>query len=175
MIIKNFGPGVSDPVQVMVVEANNMYISNGLIDENKSIKHSAITNNDSDKYIVFVDGLLISTKDLEVSEGEIRITNAIKDQQYVLLKIQDEETTTISFDNTIMNYTLAIKNEDGTLYNECNNACIYADGKLIAMKDALYKEALPIKGVSGQIVKIKNNINNNSVYSYYQWNTEENK
>ena len=175
LIIKNFGPGVSDPVQVMVVEANNMYISNGLIDKNKSIKHSAITNNDSDKYIVFVDGLLVSTKDLEVSEGEIRIANAVKDQQYILLKIQDEETTAISFDSTIMNYTLAIKNEDGTLYNECNNACIYADGKLIAMKDALYKEALPIKGVSGQIVKIKNNINSNSIYSYYQWNTEDNK
>lgn len=175
LIIKNFGPGVSDSVQVMVVEANNMYIDNGLIDSDKSIKHSSITNNDKDKYIVFIDGLLISTQDLEVSEGQIRINNAVKDQQYVLLKIKDEETTAISFDSEIMNYTLAIKNEDGTLYNECNNACLYANGKLIAMKDAIEKESLPIKGATGQIVKVKSIIDNNNIYAYYQWNTEDNK
>lgn len=145
-----------------------MYIDNGLIDSDKSIKHSSITNNDKDKYIVFIDGLLISTQDLEVSEGQIRINNAVKDQQYVLLKIKDEETTAISFDSEIMNYTLAIKNEDGTLYNECNNACLYANGKLIAMKDAIEKESLPIKGATGQIVKVKSIIDNNNIYAYYQ-------
>ena len=145
-----------------------MYIDNGLIDSDKSIKHSSITNNDKDKYIVFIDGLLISTQDLVVSEGQIRINNAVKDQQYVLLKIKDEETTAISFDSEIMNYTLAIKNEDGTLYNECNNACLYANGKLIAMKDAIEKESLPIKGATGQIVKVKSIIDNNNIYAYYQ-------
>lgn len=145
-----------------------MYIDNGLIDSEKSIKHSSITNSDKDKYIVFIDGLLISTQDLEVSEGQIRINNAVKDQQYVLLKIKDEETTAISFDSEIMNYTLAIKNEDGTLYNECNNACLYANGKLIAMKDAIEKESLPIKGATGQIVKVKSIIDNNNIYAYYQ-------
>ena len=153
----------------MVVEANNMYLDNGVIDVNGVIKNSSITNNADDKYILFIDGLLISSRHLDVSEGEIRVANAIEGQQYVLLKIQNEETTFLSFDSQVMNYTIAIKNEDGTLYNECDNANIYADGKLIPSEDSIYKEALPVKGATGQIIKTKSK-ENDSVYIYYIWN-----
>lgn len=168
LIIKNFGPDVVDPVKVMVVEANNMYLSHGTINGTNTIKHEDITSNPNDEYLVFIDGLLISSRDLDVSEGEVRIANAIKGQQYVLLKIQDEATTALSFDSRIMNFTLAIKNEDGTLYNECDNACIYVDGKLVPMEDALYKSELPVKGATGQIVKVKAN-NSDSIYNYFMW------
>lgn len=168
LIIKNFGPDVVDPVKVMVVEANNMYLSHGTINGTNTIKHEDITSNPNDEYLVFIDGLLISSRDLDVSEGEVRIANAIKGQQYVLLKIQDEATTALSFDSRIMNFTLAIKNEDGTLYNECDNACVYVDGKLVPMEDALYKSELPVKGATGQIVKVKAN-NSDSIYNYFMW------
>ena len=166
LIIKNFGPGVSDPVKVMIVEANNMYLSHGSIDSTNTIKHEDITSNPEDEYLVFIDGLLLSSRDIDVFEGEIRIANAIEGQQFVLLKIQDNATTALSFDSKIMNFTLAIKNEDGTLYNECNNACIYVDGKLVPMEDSLYKSELPVKGATGQIVKVKAT-NSDSIYNYY--------
>ena len=174
LIIKNFGPGVSDPVKVMIVEANNMYLSHGSIDSTNTIKHEDITSNPEDEYLVFIDGLLLSSRDIDVFEGEIRIANAIEGQQFVLLKIQDNATTALSFDSKIMNFTLAIKNEDGTLYNECNNACIYVDGKLVPMEDSLYKSELPIKGATGQIVKVKAT-NSDSIYNYYIWNEDNAK
>lgn len=169
LIIKNFGPGVSDPVKVMVVEANNMYLKHGLIDKTNTIKHSGITDNVKDEYIVFIDGVLISSRDLDVSEGEITIANAIEGQQYVLLKIQDHATTALSFDSKVMNFTVSIKNPDGTLYNECDNAFVYANGQLVPTEDALLKSSLPVKGATGQIVKVKSK-NADSVYSYYIWN-----
>ena len=171
LVIKNFGPGVSSPVKVMVVEADNMYICHGTIDSNHAIHNAAITNIPNDEYILFVDGILVSSRDLEVSEGRIRVANAIEGQQFVLLKIQNNENTALSFDSKIMNFTLAIKNEDGTLYNECNDAAIYANGKLIPMEDSLSKTSLPIKGTTGQVVKVKAN-NSDSVYNYYIWNDD---
>lgn len=171
LIIKNFGPGVVDPVKVMVVEANNMYLGHGSINKESLIVSADITNNAGDKYVVFVDGVLISSRHLDVSEGEIRIANAIEGQQYVLLKIQDDSTSAVSFDSRVMNFTVSIINEDGTLYNECDNATIYANGKLVPMEDSLYKDALPMKGASGQIVKVKE-AQENSVYTTYIWNDD---
>lgn len=172
LIIKNFGPGVASPVKVMVVEADNMYICHGTIDSNHAIHNDSISDIEEDKYVLFVDGILVSTRDLDVSQGQIRVANAKEGQEFVLLKIQSEETTALSFDSKIMNFTLAIKNEDGTLYNECNDASIYANGKLIAMEDSLSKSSLPIKGTTGQIVKVKAS-NSDSVYSYYLWNEDK--
>lgn len=173
LTIKNFGPGVvNPPVKVMVVEADNMYLTHGSIDSTKTIKHEDISNNPNDEYILFVDGVLVSSRDLIVAEGEIILANAVEGQQYVLLKIQDDETTALSFDSKVMNFTVSIKNPDGTLYNECDNALIYADGKMIATEDALLKPSLPVKGITGQIVKVKSN-DSDSVYKYYTWNTDK--
>lgn len=169
LLIKNFGPDVSTPCKVMVVEADNMYLTHGLLNKEATISHEGITNNENDEYMMFVDGVLISSRDLDVSLGEIRIANGIEGQQYVLLKIQDDETTALSFDNKIMNFTVPITNEDGSLYNECNNAIIFADGKLIATEDSVYKDTLPLRGATGQIVRVKSKEGSN-VYSYYIWN-----
>lgn len=175
LVIKNFGPDVVDPVKVMVVEADNMYLGHGIIDEKNCITNDNITNNISDEYLLFVDGVLVSSRDLEVSGKEIRVANARAGQQYVLLKIQDDSTTALSFDAKVMNFTIAIKNEDGTLYNECNNAVVFADGKLVAMEDALYKSSIPIKGSDGQIIKVKEkDAIEQSVYKYLIWNGELN-
>ena len=172
LVIKNFGPGVASPVKVMVVEADNMYICHGTLDSNNAVHNTAISDIPDDKYLLFVDGILVSSRDLDVSEGQIRVANAKQGQQFVLLKIQNNENTALSFDSKIMNFTLAIKNEDGTLYNECNDATIYANGKLVAMEDALAKSSLPVLGTTGQIVKVKAS-NSDSVYHYYSWNDDK--
>ena len=169
LLIKNWGlDTIEAPVKVMVVEADNMYLCHGNLDDTTTIKNVGITNNPSDEYLLFIDGLLMSSRELEVSEGEVRVANAIKGQQYVLLKIQNNSNTALSFDNKVMNFTVAINNEDGTMYNECDNAVIFADGKLIPMEDSIYREALPIKGATGQIVKVKNNLESSEVYKYYE-------
>lgn len=177
LVIKNFGPDVVDPVKVMVVEGNNMYLTHGLMNDKNTIYHDEITNDNTDDYLLFIDGVLVSTRDLDVSKGEVKIANAIEGQQYVLLKIQDNTTTALSFDSKVMNFTLAIKNEDGTLYNECDSAVIFANGKLIAMNDALTKTEIPAKGANGQIIKVKSNLldsgnSNDIIYTYLIWNSE---
>lgn len=152
----------------MVVEADNMYLCHGTIDSNIIIKNKGITNNPKDEYLLFIDGLLMSSRELDVSEGEIRVANAKQGQQYVLLKIKDDSNTALSFDNKVMNFTVAINNEDSTMYNECNNALIFADGKMIPMEDSILRETLPIKGATGQIVKVKNTLSSSEVYKYYE-------
>ena len=173
LVIKNFGPEViNSPVKVMVVEADNMYLAHGTLNDKKTIQHEQITDNPADEYLLFVDGLLVSSRDLDISEGEIRIANAYEEQQYVLLKIQDDSSTSLSFDSKVMNFTVAITNDDGTFYNECDNVTIYANGKLVPTEDAVLKMSLPIKGATGQIVKVKSK-DTDSVYNYYMWNEDK--
>lgn len=151
----------------MVVEADNMYICHGNLDKTCIINNDQISNNPKDKYLLFIDGLLMSTRELDVSEHQIRIANAKEGQQYVLLKIKDHSTTALSFDNKVMNFTVAINNEDGTMYNECNDAVIFADGKMIPTEDSIDRENLPARGSTGQIIKVKNKLLTSDVYSYY--------
>ena len=175
LVIKNWGlDTIEAPARVMVVEADNMYLCHGNFDDSCIITNDGISNNPNDEYLLFIDGLLMSSRELDVSEHQIRIANAKKGQQYVLLKIKDNSNTALSFDNKVMNFTIAINNEDGTMYNECNDAVIFADGKMIPMEDSVYRDKLPIRGSSGQIIKVKNKTLSSEVYNYYSWD-EDNK
>lgn len=156
----------------MVVEADNMYVQHGTIGDKITIKSREVSNNPHDEYLLFIDGLLMSSRELDISEGEIRVANAKEGQQYVLLKIKDDSNTALSFDNKIMNFTVAITNEDGTMYNECDNAVVFADGQLVPMEDSILREQLPIKGATGQVVKVKNTDISSDVYKYYLWNDD---
>lgn len=171
LLIKNWGlDTIEAPAKVMVVEADNMYLCHGNLDSSCIITNEGITNNPKDEYLLFIDGLLLSSRELDVSENQIRIANAKEGQQYVLLKIKDDSNTALSFDNKVMNFTIAINNEDGTMYNECNDALIFADGKMIPMEDSIYRDNLPVRGSTGQIVKVKNESLTSDVYNYYSWN-----
>ncbi|MGL4877379.1 hypothetical protein [Paraclostridium dentum] len=89
--------------------------------------------------------------------------------EYLLLKINNHENTALLFDGKAMNYTTAIKNEDGSLYNECNNACVFVDGKALMMADTIERPSIPVKGANGQIIKVKNN-DDSEIYSYLIYN-----
>lgn len=171
--IKNWGPHpTGETYYAMVVEGVSSYICHGHLDSTKTIYNESITNNNED-YLLWMDGLLISSKDLDVSEGEVKVANAIEGMEYLLLRINDQETTALMFDGKAMNFTVAIKNEDGTLYNECNNACVFIDGHAVMMADTVHKENIPVKGANKQIIKIKNTDNTSSnVYDYYIYNME---
>lgn len=170
IIIKNWGPHQPNDISyVMVVEADDLYVTHGKFDNTKSIKHDSILG-EREQYMVYTDGILVSSRDLDISQGEVRINNAIEGMEYLLLKIKDESETALLFDGRIMNYTIAIKNEDDSLYNECTNACVFVDGHALMTSDTVLKTVLPIKGAQGQIVKIKNTDEADSIYKYYIYN-----
>lgn len=169
LTIKNWGPHpTGETYYAMVVEGKSSYVCHGHLDSGKIIYHEDITDIGNEEYILWMDGLLISSRDLDVAEGEVRVANAIEGMEYLLLRINDQETTALMFDGRAMNFTVAIKNPDGTLYNECDNACVFVDGHALMMEDTILREGLPVKGANQQIVKIKNTDNSSSsVYSYY--------
>lgn len=167
--IKNWGPHQPNDISyAMVVEAENSYVCHGVFNDTKTIYNDNILG-DHEDYMVWADGVLVSSKHLDVTPGAIRINNAIEGVEYLLLKINDEEETALLFDGKAMNYTIAIKNEDGSLYNECDNACVFVDGKALMMRDTVEKTVLPVKGAQGQIVKVKNS-DEGDIYSYYIYN-----
>lgn len=155
----------------MVVEGKSSYICHGNLDETRTISNPLITYNGSEEYMLWMDGLLISSRDLDIAEGEVRVSNSINGMEYLLLRINNQENTALMFDGKAMNFTVAIKNEDGTLYNECDNACVFVDGGAIMMADTINRENIPVKGANSQIIKIKNTDNSSSeVYNYLTYN-----
>lgn len=167
--IKNWGPHQPEDISyAMVVEAESTYVSHGQFDDSRTIYNKAIEN-EHEEYMLWADGILVSSRHLEISPGSVRVNNAIKGVEYLLLKINDKSETALLFDGKAMNYTIAIKNEDGSLYNECSNACVFVDGKALMMRDTIEKTSLPIKGAHGQIIKTKAT-DNNDVYTYHIYN-----
>lgn len=168
--IKNWGPHQPNDISyAMVVEADDSYVCHGHFDDTKTIYNDNILG-DYEDYMVWADGVLVSSKHLDIMPGAIKINNAIAGVEYLLLKINDASKTALLFDGKAMNYTIAIQNEDGSLYNECHNACVFVDGKALMMKDTVEKENLPVKGAQGQIVKVRNSETSNDVYTYYIYN-----
>ena len=148
----------------------------GKMDSTRTIYNPLITADKDDEYMLWMDGVLISSKHLDVSEGEVRLANAIEGMEYLLLKINNHEETALMFDGKAMNYTVAIKNQDGTLYNECDNACVFVDGKALMMADTINKESIPVKGANGQIIKVKNtDDDSHEIYDYLIYNMETGK
>ena len=172
--IKNWGPHpTGETYYAMVVEGNSAYICHGYLDETKTITNPLITNNGNEEYMLWMDGLLISSKHLDVAEGEVRVSNSIEGMEYLLLRINNQEETALMFDGKAMNFTIAIKNEDGTLYNECDNACVFVDGKALMMADTINRDNIPVKGANGQIIKVKNtNDSSIEVYDYLIYNMD---
>lgn len=170
--IKNWGPHpTGETYYAMVIEGKSSYVCHGTMNNTNTISNPLITINSNEEYMLWMDGVLISSRQLDVSEGEVRIANAIEGMEYLLLKITDEEETALMFDGKAMNYTVAIKNEDGTLYNECDNACVFVDGKALMMDDTINRESVPVKGANNQIIKIKNtNDTSKDVYDYLIYN-----
>ena len=153
--IKNIGPIANgDEFKVMIAESDGMYLDSGEITETKAIKSDTITG--ADTYIVFVDGLLMSPNDLKLSEGEIKISGAVQGQQWILLKVADEEETAVIFDSVVSNYSIKINDNNEVIpYNNCDNAVVYVgEGVLVDLK-AVERGELPKKGVAGQVIKHK--------------------
>ena len=170
--VKNWGPHpTGETYYAMVVEGKSSYMCHGKMDSTRTISNSLITANKDDEYMLWMDGVLISSKHLDVSEGEVRLANAIEGMEYLLLKINNHEETALMFDGKAMNYTVAIRNEDGTLYNECDNACVFVNGQALMMADTVNKESIPIKGANGQIIKVKNTDDDScAIYNYLIYN-----
>lgn len=166
--IKNIGPiAKDDSFKVMIAETDGMFLDSGEIDETKAIKSETILENET--YIVFVDGLLMSPNDLKVSQGQIRISGAVTGQQWVLLKTNSAEETSVIFDSVISHHSIRItNNNENVAYNNCDEAIVYVgDGVLVDTK-AIDKGIPPKKGVAGQIIRCKQEVATGIVETTYK-------
>lgn len=168
--IKNIGPiGQNDEFKVMIVETDGMYLDTGTIDDTLAIQSPQITGDH--QYILFVDGLMMSPREFNLSEGQIKITGAVQGQQWVLLKVDSSDETALIFDSPVSSFSARIidKNENVT-YNNCDAAVVYVgDGILIDQKTIEVTQE-PTKGINGQIIKYKKVLEDGTaVESYKIW------
>lgn len=177
-IIKNIGPMEDlDKFKVMIVEADGVYVGCGTVDKDKTIRHNDITVND--EYMLYVEGILVSPRDLDISEGEIRVLGLQPNQNWTLLKINESNNTSIVFDSPISHYSIKIEdNNEATVYNNCDSVVLYAGSGILVDRDSIVKDALPLKGKNGEII-VKNITNENELLSenysskrYCQWSSE---
>jgi hypothetical protein len=169
--INNIGPiAVGDSFKVMIVETDGMYLGAGTVDSSLAIKHASIVS--GNEYIVFVDGLMMSPREFNLSEGQIKITGLVQGQQWVLLKVDPTQETALVFDAPIANFSMKIKdNNDISSYNNCDNAIVYVGQGILMDTTAIDKGAAPIKGVAGQVIKSKTILEDGTaVESYKVWN-----
>lgn len=178
--IKNIGPiGKDDTFKVMIIDTNELHISSGIIDKDKTIKDNAINNNSD--YLVFVDGLLISPRDYNISEGSIGINGFEIGQQWVLLEVQDKTDSKnsraigdICYDAPISYFTLRIEdNNEAVKYNDCDTAIVMADNGTLIDLEAVEKYRLNSFGVNGEIIKYRKSLDNGSYIDTYKvWDSK---
>lgn len=155
-IIKNIGPmQYGDKFKVMIVEGNGVYVGAGTVSEDKVIRHKGITT--GDEYMLYIDGILVSPRDVDVAEGEIRVAGISAGQDWSLLKANEDNDTAIIFDSAVSHYSIKIEdNNEATVYNNCDSAIFFCDEGILVDRDSVILYSLPKKGINGQLVAIDN-------------------
>lgn len=175
-VIKNIGPiGSGDSFKVMLVDVNSMFLDSGIIGKDNAINSNKITGEDD--YIVFVDGLMMSPREFKISKGSIRIHGLKEGQQFILLKADNKESA-ITFDNIVASHTIRIiDTNESVTYNDCDNAVVFVDNGVLVDEASVVKGQQPTKGISGQIIKTRRVLEDNTTiigykiwdYSTYTW------
>ena len=155
-IIKNIGPIENgDIFKVMIVEGDGVYIGSGTVSKDKSIKHKDIAVNN--EYMLYVDGILVSPRDIDVADGEIRVAGLYSGQYWTLLKINESNNTAILFDSAVSHFSIKIEDSnEATVYNNCDCAILFCGEGALVDRDSVIKYSLPKTGINGQIVAIDN-------------------
>lgn len=168
-IIKNFGPvAANDTFKVLFVEADKMFVGSGTVGADKRIVHAGIDG--QHKYLLFVDGVLVTERELEVAVGSIKTIGLVEGAQWLLLKT-DDVNSFLAFDSIISDYTVKIQgNNAAAPYNNCDQAIVYVDGGVLVGEDAVNRYILPKRGVDGQVIIY----NDNGTKAYRIWSAANN-
>lgn len=161
-IIRNIGPMEEDDFyKVMIIEADGMNPTYGTVGESLRIESEIIESIDetrNTKYFVFIDGVLVSPRDLDVANGSIGIMGLVQGQEYLLLKANEEQDVQaeLMFDSAISHFTTKIEDDNAnTIYDNIDAALVYiGDGALID-RDGISVDFLPVEGHNGQIVMLE--------------------
>lgn len=187
-IVKNIGPMESgDTFKVMIVEGDGVYVGNGTVDKDKVIRHADITVNN--EYMLYIDGVLVSPRDVDIAEGEIRVVGMMPEQNWTLLKANESNNTAVIFDSPVSHYSIKIEDSnEATVYNNCDSAVLFCGEGALVDRDSVIRHSLPKTGINGQIVvidnydladgKITQPTRNGDTYvyaMYFQWSRKLNK
>lgn len=174
--IKNIGPmEENDIFKVMIIEANGVYCGTGTVSATRRIESELIdiTSN----YMLFVDGILISPRDLDIADGSIGAMGLKEGQHWSLIKANPANYVDIIFDSAVSHFSVKIEdNNEATIFNDCDEAIVFVDTGTLVDRDAINKYKLPPKGINGQIIVINNPISeSDTTIEYYQWTRSSNK
>lgn len=155
-IIKNIGPMEDgDSFKVMIVEGNGVYVGCGTVTKDKTIRHEGITTDDD--YMLYIDGILVSPRDVDISPGEIRVVGLMEGQAWTLLKANESNNTAIIFDSAVSHFSIKIEDSnEATIYNDCDAAIVFCGEGALVDRDCVIISSLPKRGINGQIVAIDN-------------------
>lgn len=184
-IIKNLGPiEPGDIYKVMIVEGYDVYVGNGIVSDDKVVRHADITMDE--EYMLYVDGIMVAPRDVDISDGEIRVAGLRQGQSWTLLKANEDNDTIIVFDSAVSHFSIKIEDDnEATVYNNCDDVVLFCDDGILVDRDSIILSALPTKGVNGQIVVIDNFDVADGIVSqtrevltaamYFQWSKKLNK
>lgn len=183
--VKNFGPMPEDQESsVLIADIGSAMLTAGDITATNEIKNDLIK---ADKtYLVFVNGICLGPSDLEITEGNIKITgtNGLSSDpgetnKYVLMVLATGDTgIDLMFDSSVSYFTTQIDDKQGSnVYNDCNMVVAYIskgdefNGILVDLnhieKSITGEEAY----ATGEILKVKDtDLSSGFTYEYKIYN-----
>lgn len=121
--IKDFGPILEeDEHSIMVVDIGNEAYDFGTT-TNNVIESDIITTNVGAEYLLFIDGVCMSPRDLTISNGQITIAGDLSNNaEWFLISISNQDPGIfLMFDEDVSYYTTMITdNNNNTIYNNAD-------------------------------------------------------
>lgn len=184
-IIKNIGPlEENDFYKVMIIEADGMSPTYGTVGESLRIESDiieSINETKNTKYFVFIDGVLVSPRDLDVANGSIGIMGLIEGQEYLLLKANGDQAVQaeLMFDSSVSHFTTKIKDDnENTIYDNIDAALLYVGNGILIDRDKISVTSLPAEGHKGQIVMLEDpgeTLSKLTTVALYEYDTDTKK
>ena len=127
--IKDFGPVLEDEsYSIMLVDIGNEAYDHG-ISTNNVITSDIIASDTSAKYLLFIDGVCMSPRDLVISNGQITIAGDLSNNvEWFLISISNRDPGIyLMFDEDVSYYTTMITDKNNnTIYNNADMVVAYA-------------------------------------------------
>lgn len=127
--VKDFGPVLEDEsYSIMLVDIGSETYDHGTATKNV-ITSDIIVSDTSVKYLLFIDGVCMSPKDLVVSNGQITISGDLSnDVEWFLIRISNTDTGIyLMFDEDVSYYTTMITDHNNnTIYNNADMVVAYS-------------------------------------------------
>lgn len=149
IIIDDVKPGASYYIADAVNNNFDMFVDTNIVDVRCKIPISDIELlNEECQPILFIDGLYVPTKNIDMSEyGFLKIDGLMEGQRYLLLKDKLDSNSTLLFDGTVKSTTI-------TLENEIDDAIVFIENTAVIDGGSCTTTSKSIEGISQNEVKL---------------------